>query len=405
MLDIVIVGGGLVGASLACALAPANLRVAVVEAVPFKSKQQPSYDERVLAIAQGSKRILDAIGVWSEINKADAVPIKTIHISDRGRFGASHLRHSKYGVEALGYTVAARALGNALIQKLEQLSHTTVMCPVKVTKLDVESDRAVLTILKGSKQDKLKCKLVVFADGTSSDMRCSLDFKKETYKYGQTAIVSTITPSFPHNNTAYERFTDTGPLAMLPTSKNRYAVVWTALDEQVDGLLHCTDDDFLERLQHRFGDRVGSLQKLGTRRAYPLSFVKLQRPVRSRIVVVGNAAHTIHPVAGQGFNLGLRDVSTLAEVLHDAESSGLDIGAIGVVDRYWKWRERDVNRVGWFTDSVIRTFSNNALPLVLLRDTILVALDLMPQAQQFLVKRTMGLAGRLPRLARGMPLV
>ena len=404
MLDIVIVGGGLGGTSLACALAPTNLRVAVVEAVPFKSQQQPSYDERVLAIAQGSKRILNTIGVWSEINKADAVPIKTIHISDRGRFGASHLCHYKYGVEALGYTVAARALGNALVQKLEQLPHITVLCPVKVTKLDVESDRAVLSMLNGSKQDELECKLVVFADGTNSDIRRSLDFKEESFEYGQTAIVSTITPSFPHNNAAYERFTDTGPLAMLPTSENRYAVVWTALDEQVESLLHCADDTFLQQLQYRFGDRVGSLQKLGTRRAYPLSFVKVQQPVSSRIVVVGNAAHTIHPVAGQGFNLGLRDVSTIAEVLHDAESSGLDVGASGVLDRYWKWRKRDVNRVGWFTDGLIRTFSNNALPLVLLRDAVLVSLDLMPEAQQFLVKRTMGLAGRLPRLARGMPL-
>ena len=404
MFDIVIVGGGLVGASLACALASTNLRIAVIEAVSFKSQQQPSYDERVLAVAQGSKRILDAIGVWPEIGKADATPIKTIHISDRGRFGASHLRHFKYGVEALGYTVPARALGSALAQKLEQLPHTTVMCPVKVTELDVERDRAVLTILQDSKKDKLTCKLVVFADGTNSDIRRNLNFRREIYKYGQTAIISKVTPSFPHNNTAYERFTDTGPLAMLPTSGNRYAVVWTALDEQVEGLLHCPDDEFLEQLQHRFGDRVGTLRKLGARRAYPLSFVKVLRPVRSRIVVVGNAAHTIHPVAGQGFNLGLRDVSTLAEVLHDAESSELDIGAIGVVDRYWKWRERDVNRVGWFTDSLIRAFSNNALPLVLLRDAGMVALDLMPLAQQFLVKRTMGLAGKLPRLARGMPL-
>ena len=405
MFDIVIIGGGLVGASLACALAPTNLRVAIVEAVPFKSENQPSYDERVLAIAQGSKRILNTINVWSEIDTTDATPIKTVHISDRGRFGATRLHHSKYGVEALGYTVPARALGNALIKKLERLPQTTVMCPAKVTKLDIEHDRAVLTILQDSEQANLACKLVVFADGTSSNIRRSLDFQVDVSKYGQSAIVSTVTPGFAHNNTAFERFTDTGPLAMLPTSENRYAVVWTALDEQVDDLLHCADDDFLGQLQQRFGDRVGALKKLGERRAYPLSFTKVKQPVRSRIVVVGNAAHTIHPVAGQGFNLGLRDVSTLAEVLHDADSAGLDIGAIGVVDRYQQWRERDVNRVGWFTDSLIQTFSNNFLPLVLLRDSALVALDLMPLVQQFLVKRTMGLAGKLPRLARGLSLV
>ena len=405
MFDIVIIGGGLVGASLACALEPTNLRVAIVEAVAFKSDHQPRYDERVLAIATGSKRILSTINVWSEIDRTDATPIKTIHISDRGRFGATRLHHSRYGVEALGYTVPARALGNALIKKLEHLPLTTVMCPAKVTKLDIEHDRVVLTVSQDSEEAKLACKLVVFADGTSSDMRRSLDFQADNYKYGQSAIVSTVTPGFAHNNTAFERFTDTGPLAMLPTSGNRYAVVWTALDEQVDDLLHCADDDFLEQLQQRFGDRAGEFRKPGRRKTYPLSYINVDHPVRPRVVVAGNAAHTIHPVAGQGFNLGLRDVSTLAEVLHDAKSTGLDIGAIGVVDRYRQWRERDVNRVGWFTDGLIQTFSNNFLPLVLLRDSALVALDLMPLAQQFLVKRAMGLAGKLPRLARGLSLV
>lgn len=405
MFDIVIIGGGLVGASLACALAPTGMRVALIEAVPFKSQQQPSYDDRILAIAQGSKRILDAITVWPEIAKIDATPIRTIHISDRGRFGATRLHHFRYGVEALGYTVAARVLGNVLIQKLEQLPRITIMCPAKVAGLEIEKEQVKLSISQTSKRLEVTCKLVVLADGTSSNMRHSLGFDIESHKYNQSAVLTTVTPGFAHNSTAFERFTDTGPLAMLPTSGNRYAVVWTALDDQVDELLQCSDGDFLAKLQDRFGDRAGPLSKLGVRRAYPLSFVKVKRPVRARIVVVGNAAHTIHPVAGQGFNLGLRDVSTLAEVLHDAESTGLDIGSIGVMDRYWQWRERDVYRVGQFTDGLIRTFANNSLPLVLLRDTVLVALDLMPPAQQFLVKRTMGLAGKLPRLARGMALV
>ena len=402
MFDIAIIGGGLVGASLACALGPTNMRIALIEAVPFKSQQQPSYDDRILAIAQGSKRILDSINVWSEVDRMDITPIKTIHISDRGHFGATRLHHYKFGVDALGYTVSARVLGSVLVRKLEQSPLVTIMSPAKVIKAQVERNWVKLSI--DEEPGEVISKLVVLADGSSSDMRSSLGFNDTTYGYNQSAGLTKVTPQFAHNHTAFERFTDTGPLAMLPTSENRYAVVWTALDEQVDDLLHCADNEFLGKLHYRFGDRLGTLSKLGTRRAHPLSFVKVNRPVRSRVVIVGNAAHTVHPVAGQGFNLGLRDISALAEVLNQAKSTELDVGAQEVMDRYWQWRKRDVNRVGQFTDGLIRTFANDSLPLVLLRDTALVAFDLIPSVQRFLVKRTMGLAGRLPRLARGLPL-
>ncbi|MDA9983249.1 2-octaprenyl-6-methoxyphenyl hydroxylase, partial [Gammaproteobacteria bacterium] len=339
--DVAIVGGGLVGASLACALAGTDLRVVVIEAVSRKSQSQAGYDDRVLAIAPGSRTILDTIGIWRETDPESVVPIRTIHISDRGKFGFARLHHARHGVEAMGYAVPARELGVAMDRKLQQLEGVTMMCPAEVTGLTRTKSIVEIYLSENSNPAKVRASLVVFADGADSAMRRSLDFETVDYKYNQSVVLTTVTPDRTHNNTAYERFTDTGPLALLPSSNNRYTVVWTVEDEQVPELLQCADDDFLQRLQFRFGDRVGEMRKLGRRKTYPLSFVKVKHPVKRRVVVVGNAAHTIHPVAGQGFNLGLRDVASLAEVLFDAQGQGLDVGMAEVLDRYWRLRQRD----------------------------------------------------------------
>lgn len=367
--DVAIVGGGLVGASLACALAGTDLRVVVIEAVSRKSQSQAGYDDRVLAIAPGSRTILDTIGIWRETDPESVVPIRTIHISDRGKFGFTRLHHARHGVEAMGYAVPARELGVAMDRKLQQLEGVTMMCPAEVTGLTRTKSIVEINLSENSNPAKVRASLVVFADGADSAMRRSLDFETVDYKYNQSVVLTTVTPDRTHNNTAYERFTDTGPLALLPSSNNRYTVVWTVEDEQVPELLQCADDEFLQRLQFRFGDRVGEMRKLGRRKTYPLSFVKVKHPVKRRVVVVGNAAHTIHPVAGQGFNLGLRDVASLAEVLFDAQGQGLDVGMADVLDRYWRLRQRDINRMGRFTDGLIRLFSNNSLFLSLARDT------------------------------------
>lgn len=402
--DIAIVGGGLVGASLACALDSTGLRVAVIEAVSRRSESQPSYDDRVLAISPGSKRILDTIGIWREVVPGAVVPIKTIHVSDRGRFGFARLHHAKHGTDAMGYAVPARELGAAMDRRLGQLAVADMICPAQVTELVPGENQDALGLRLDSGPGEAAAALVVFADGADSAMCRSLNFKTTRHDYRQCVILTTVTPHHPHRNIAYERFTDTGPLALLPSSNNRYTVVWTARSGQVDELMQCTDIEFLARLQRRFGDRAGEFRRLGKRKTYPLSLVRVEQPVRPRIVVAGNAAHTIHPVAGQGFNLGLRDVATLAEVVSEARLAGQDIGDMAVLDRYWEWRQRDVSRMSRFTDGLIRLFSNEAAPLAMVRDAALMTVDLLPPAQGFLVKRTMGLAGRLPRLSRGLPL-
>jgi len=414
--DVAIIGGGLVGASLACALDETGVRVAVIEAVSRRAESQPSYDDRVLAIAPGSRRILETAGIWREIAPGAVVPIRTIHVSDRGRFGFTRLNHRRHGTDAMGYAVPARELGAAMDRRLRQLAGVTMICPAEVTGLNPLPDRITLDLCQGAgevhaadrerreNRTEAEAKLVVFADGADSSMRGSLDFETTRRDYGQCVILTTVTPHLPHRNIAYERFTDTGPMALLPSSNNRYTVVWTTKSDQVEELLQCPDDEFLYRLQRRFGDRAGELRKLGMRKTYPLSFVGVKNPVRPRIVIAGNAAHTIHPVAGQGFNLGLRDVATLAEVLSDAALEGRDIGGMDVLNTYWNWRRQDTRRMSGFTDGLIRLFSNNSLPLAMVRDSALLAVDLVPPIQDLLVKRTMGLAGRLPRLTRGLPL-
>ena len=414
--DVAIIGGGLVGASLACALDETGLRVAVIEAVSRRAESQPSYDDRVLAIAPGSKRILETTGIWCEIAPGAVVPIRTIHVSDRGRFGFTRLNHRRHGTDAMGYAVPARELGAAMDRRLRQLVGATMICPAEVTGLNPLPDRITLDLRRGGGEvheaepersrdrTEAEAKLVVFADGADSSMRGSLDFETIRRDYGQCVILTTVTPHLPHRNVAYERFTDSGPMALLPSGNNRYTVVWTARADQVEELLRCPDDEFLDRLQRRFGDRAGELRKLGKRKTYPLSFVSVENPVRPRIVIAGNAAHTIHPVAGQGFNLGIRDVATLAEVLSDAALEGRDIGGMDVLNGYWNWRRRDTRRMSGFTDGLIRLFSNNSLLLGMVRDAALLAVDLTPPAQDLLVRRTMGLAGRLPRLTRGLPL-
>ncbi len=401
--DVAIVGGGLVGASLTCALASTPLRVALIEAVPFKSESQPSYTERMLALSHGTTQILSAIGVWPEVIARDATPIESIHISDLGHSGFTRLSHTDADVDALGYIVPARVLGQALMARMDN-TEAEFICPGQVTGISYDENCAVLAVQTNNGETAVTCRLVVLADGGRSPAREWLGIKTVSRDYGQTAILTTVTPERDHHNKAYERFTATGPLALLPTSGNRYAVVWTTTSSQAPALMGLADSEFLASLQARFGYRAGNLRNLGARKAYPLSLVRVPNPTARRAVVIGNAAHTIHPVSGQGFNLGLRDVAVLAEVLNNAVRNGDDIGAISVLGPYADWRRADTRATITFTDGLIRLFCNESLPLAFLRGVGMVAVDVFPSLKRSLLRRTMGLAGRVPQLGRGVPL-
>lgn len=398
--DLIVVGGGLIGGSLACALAATGLRVALVEAVAADAAVQPSYDERVIALSWGSRRIFAGMGLWDAM-AAECEPILRIHVSERGQCGFARLDARELGVEALGYVAPARAMGAAIRARLACAPGVDLLCPARLASYRVESDRVAADIETGGERRRLSARLLVAADGGDSAIRRGLAVPVEERAYGHRAVIATVTPDRPLAGHAFERFTDSGPLALLPMTRGRYSVVWTCLDAQAPEILALDDADFLARLQARFGYRLGRLAQPSPRRAYPLKLVLTRETVRPRLVLIGNAAHTLHPVAGQGFNLGLRDVAALAEVLAECA----DAGAPAVLEAYRRWRGADQATVANLTDTLARLFANPWSPLRAARNAGLLGLDLWPPARRTLARRFMGIDGRLPRLARGLPLV
>jgi 2-octaprenyl-6-methoxyphenol hydroxylase len=406
--DLVIVGGGLVGGSLACALRGSGLKICSIESVAVDATNQPSYDERVIALAWGSRRIMEGIDLWEDI-ALGAEAIHHIHISERGGFGFAHLDRTEQGVEALGYVAPARLLGSAIRATLSGgPSDIVQLCPARLLGLRRQADGVDLEVSVDGASLTLHTKLLVAADGGDSFVRQRLGLAVRERAYGHDAIITTVTSDHPQPHTAFERFTDTGPLAMLPMAEGRYSVVWSAREVDTEALMGLPEDAFLVRLQERFGYRLGRLSRLGRRVAYPLRQVLAQESVGERFVLVGNAAHTLHPVAGQGFNLGLRDVAALAEVLVDAADASSDPGSPAVLDAYRKLRGRDQADAALITDTLAQLFVNPWAPLRLARNLGLVGLDLVPGARRLLVRRFMGgtTAGgaRASRLSRGLAL-
>lgn len=403
--DVLIAGGGLVGSSLALALATRPLRIGIIEAVPPISiaKEQPSFDSRAIALAFGSRRIFEGIKCWPAI-APEATPIRHIHVSDRGRFGVTRMDAAQAGLPALGYVVEVRILGRALYQKLTGFSQVEIISPAKVVNITTETARIQVQIALHNSIRTLSARLLVAADGGHSLVRQLLQIPTRRINYGQTAIIANITTEQSHQHTAFERFTDTGPLALLPLGKERSNLVWTVRDAQAPYLAAVDEETFLSHLQQRFGHRLGRFTRTGKRHTYPLQLLRAKRQIGHRAVLIGNAAHTLHPVAGQGFNVGLRDVAALAQILVDAHDAGRDLGAQDALSAYTRWRCKDQRLVTEFTDTIVHLFSNNSAALSLARDLGLTALDLLPPVKQLLMRQAMGLAGWQPRLARGLPL-
>lgn len=401
--DLVIVGGGMVGASLAIALAGRGMRMALVEAHVPGASTQPSYDDRAIALAYGTRCVFEAVGIWPDLHTL-AEPILDIHVSDRGHFGMTRLHAVDEGVPALGYVVTARALGRTLIERLRQVDGLDVVAPARLVRFHDAGERVRVEVEQDGLVRWLDCALLVAADGGESAVRNQLGVPVRRWTYGQSAVVSNLTPAQPHGGTAFERFTDTGPLALLPMDEGRCALVWTVADDRVDAVLALEDAAFLAAIQERFGYRLGRFLRVGRRSTYPLSLVRARESVRGRTVIVGNAAHTLHPIAGQGFNLGIRDVAALAEVVDDAFVAGDDIGAAATLSAYADWRRADQRRIALATDGLARLFANPLGPLRFARNLGLLALEFLPGLKHPLAQAAMGRAGRQPRLGRGVPL-
>jgi 2-octaprenyl-6-methoxyphenol hydroxylase len=403
--DLAIVGGGLVGASLALSLAPLGLRIALLEAVtPATGAQHPSFDERTTALANGTVRAFRTLGTWDRMAR-EAAPIRRIHVSDQGRFGAARIDASEQGLDALGYVVPNRAIGAALWHGLERHANVEVAAPARVTGSDLTCDaRSVRYELDGASRT-LQAKLVVAADGIHSLVRGQSGIGADHVDYEQTAITAVMVAQRFHDHVAYERFTETGPIAILPLTDGRCGMVWTVRPADAGRLLALPDDAFIAEFQRAFGYRLGRFLRVGQRASYPLALSQAERHVAQRIAVVGNAAQGLHPIAGQGFNLGLRDAMSLAEVIADRRQDGQrDAGSSDVLDDYAQWRETDRRRIVAFTDGLVRAFSTPLGVLRGLRTLGILAFDVLPPAKSALARLSVGAAARVPRLARGVPL-
>ncbi len=397
--DVLIIGGGLAGASLACALEASGLSIEIIEAHPLNTDSQPCYDDRTVALSYGSRVIFEAMGLWEAMaDKIEA--IKTIHISDRGHLGVTRLRHDEEGVEALGYVAENRVLGEVLYQRLADNKNVSMHCPAQVLNLQQSEESVSVCYQQDGEEHALTAGLLIVADGVNSKTREMLQIGVSRQDYQQSAVITNVTPGQPHQNIAYERFTDTGPLAFLPITDNRCSVVWTVPSEQADELAALDEETFLEKLQQRFGFRLGYLQKTGQRHVYPLALVEATQVVRGRVVLMGNAAHAIHPVAGQGFNLALRDIALLAELLTLSSSQSMQ----ETLATYVEMREQDAQQVYRLTDTLVKVFSNDFFVLGHARSVGLLATDLMPFVKHKLARQSMGLSGRLSRLGRGLKL-
>lgn len=388
--DVIIVGAGLAGGCLALALAATNLRVAIIEANTREQRHDSPAGDRALALAGGTVTLLDTLGVWQALH-ALATPIEHIHISDQGHFGKTRLSAAREGVPALGYVLTARIIEDHVASLVEQSSNITLHCPTRIVGLSASAQEASVSLKHAGEASIITARLVIGADGGQSSVRKLLDIGQRITDYGQTAIVTTVKTAKAHANTAYERFTPEGPLALLPTTNGQSSVVWTRSTEQADALMSESDAEFLSQLQACFGYRLGELTLTAPRRAFPLSLIQANQMHVDRAIIIGNAAHQLHPVAGQGFNLGLRDVIVLAEQLTQQQQAGRDIGESSFLNAYAEKRLKDHNRVIGFTDNVVKLFSNQSNLLAAARSTGLTLLDHLPGAKSYLAKQAMGL--------------
>ena len=403
--DVAIAGGGLVGASLALALSSLKLKVALIESHPFGTTDQPSFDDRTTALSNGSRRVFAGIDVWPLLEH-DATPIKRIHISDQGRFAFARIDAQEQHLEALGHVVINRVMGAALWQRLQEEA-VTILAPARVIGSELQaSSRRLLCETGADATVTIDARLVIAADGAKSLVRESAGIAATSWDYGQHAIVANVFTQRFHDYVAYERFTPDGPIALLPLSEGRVGLVWTLQPAVAEEVIALSDAQFLERLQQAFGFRLGRFTRVGTRQSYPLTLTRADEHVAPRLAVVGNAAQALHPIAGQGFNLGLRDAASMAEVIADAlqasrDPEAFDCGDALLLERYREWRAADREKIVGFTDGLVRLFTQPLGAVKLARNVGLLAFDLFPAAKDALSQLSLGAAGRIPRLARG----
>jgi len=399
--DVVIVGGGMVGASLALALQDTPLKVMLIEAVEPESAAQPSFYDRTTALGNGARRILTSLGVWPQI-AAGAAAIRTIHVSDAERFGFARLEAAEHELAAFGYTVSNRHIGAVLWQALRERARVCLACPARVLEVQLGADSAQVRIAEASGGERrVQAALVVAADGAHSLVKQAAGIASSDSDYGQVALVANVRTDRAASGVAYERFAENGPMALLPLGSGHYTIVWSLAPDRAETLQACSCSQFCEQLQAAFGWRAGRILQSGRRAGYRLSLVRALEPAASRAALIGNAAQALHPIAAQGFNLGLRDAAVLAELIAAAS----DPGAAELLSQFGARRAADRRGMIAFTDSLVKLFGDRRAAAVASRNLGLLLFDLNPPAKRALARLSMGFGGGLPRLSRGLPLL
>jgi len=394
--DIAIVGAGLVGSSMACALASTPYQIALIDSQPLPDRNEniENHDGRSIALALASKKMFSALDLWNQLD-SDAVPIQNIHISDQGRFGATRLDSKRYEVESFGYLVPAEKLISVLEAFIQSHKNIKRLQPYKV--FDVESRENNVTLY--GEADSIQAKLLIAADGAHSFIRTQLGIECNVKQYEQTAIVSCINTELHHCYTAYERFTKEGPLAFLPRKGNRCGFIWTNPTTIAEEYSALSEDSFLEILQQAFGYRLGRLSNPSKRFAYPLSLSVSQQRVQQRVVLLGNAAQTLHPIAGQGLNLALREIAELTDILLAKENA---IGSINEkLQEYEAIRQPDITKTIRFTDTLNFLFTADYPVLSRTRGLGLALLGAIPILEEKIVRQNLGDTGSKASLLRG----
>lgn len=394
--DVLIAGAGLVGSALALALAQQGMQVAVVDPLPEEKQLHSAFDGRVSAIAIASVRILDAIGVWAHIG-AKAEPIYDIRVLDGDSPLYLHFDHKEAGDTPFGYMVENQALRAALFTALRSEANVHFIAGDSVASYEVEGAKVTAHLASGG---ALAASLLVAADGRMSSLRSQTGLPHRVVEYGQTAIVCTVKHSHPHHGVALERFLPPGPFAVLPMTEQRSCIVWTEKEAYAPHMLALEDAEFNRELMKRMGPYWGDVAVQGKRHSYPLKLMFAREMVAERFALIGDAAHGIHPIAGQGVNLGYRDVAALAEILGDQFSLGLDPGDATALERYARWRRGDSFSMTALTDGLDRLFSNNIPGIRLARRVGLRMVHRTPFLKKRLMQQAMGLSGRVPRLLR-----
>ena len=399
--DVTVAGGGAVGATLACALADSGSSVLLVEPSSRAAVPASAFAPRPLALSLASQRVFAELGIREELDSS-ATPIESIHVSEAGRFGATRFEAAECGVARFGSVIAAGALGTALHGAVARRGAIRRIGG-RVADVRVSSGVVESHVIAGDDgaASSFTSSLLVVADGGRSELRNVLGIETTVRDYRQCAIASVVTACMPRPRTAFERFTPGGPVALLPMGGARYGLVWSCHEDGAGRLADLPEREFTEALDAVFAGRLGGFDSAEPRVVFGLRHARADAVVSDRVVLIGNAANHLHPVAGQGFNLGMRDVACLVDVIAGARREGIDCGDASVLERYWRWRGPDHAAVARFTDALVDIFGHRRTPVAWLRAPALVALDRMPPLKRALARRAMGLGGRVPRLALG----